>query len=653
MGRTVALKVFAGWMAHEGEFRTRFLRESEAAATVGHPNILPVYEVGDTGQSLFIAMQYAPGGDAASLLRSAGPLPAARAFSIIAQIASALDAAHARGLVHGDVKPSNMLLDGSGGPGAAGAGAGQVYLSDFGIGLSRPASTSQAGDQNPESYDYTAPEQASGQPADGRADLYSLACAGYELLCGAPPFGRDQGMTARYAHMYARPPTATAKRPDLPSDVDIVLATALAKAPADRYSGCGQFAEALRAALRLGSGRPAARPARQPEQGTQLGRPFVPMLIGADRLNHTAGSNGSQPAAEPSAARPAPTQPQASAAGGPPGPYPGPDDPFPGDDERYPGPGQPHWAAGGVYIGPPGAARGPAQQYQAPADQPAQTAQWPSEQRPSEQQWPSEQQRPSEQRPEPPRQPENPFLEHAGWFREPQQAYQGQGADQGWYAGPGEQYTPGPGLPPGPRGRPGGKRFVLAATAVTVAIVVILAAVLLSRRPGGHPSGFQPSQPAPSGHSSPAPTTASGQAIAISNLLSSSANARQSLPGAVSNVRKCTNVAGAISAIQGVVNQRNNEVATASALSVSALPNGATIKSDLVAALRSSLAADQDYLSWAQQESSGCHPNAQTSAYQAAVSEDSQAATAKQTFVRAWNPDARTYGLAQESATSF
>jgi tRNA A-37 threonylcarbamoyl transferase component Bud32 len=704
MGRTVALKVFAPSMTGEGAFRTRFLRESEAAVTVGHPNILPVYEVGDTGQNLFTAMRFAQGGDAGSLLRSAGPLPPAGALNIIAHVASALDAAHAHGLVHGDVKPSNMLLDSGDGLGAAGPGAGQVFLSDFGIGLSLPPSGAAPAGQDLEapSYDYTAPEQAAGQPADGRADLYSLACAGYELLCGAPPFGRDQGMTARYAHIYARPPTATAMRPDLPSDVDIVLATALAKAPADRYSRCGEFAEALRAALRLSAGparaapatqggpalpsgpataaaatqggparpsppataalgqvSPAASTAGRPERGAQPARPFVPTLVGADVVYPMAGSNGSQPAPGTNGTQPAqqrlpstgrssprnrpvPPQPQANAAGGPFGPYPGPDDPFPGDDERYPGPGQPYAAPGGVYIGPPGPARGPGQQYQAPgppagsADQYAQTEQFPSE-----------------QRQQPYSEPEESFFDRAGWFREPQQADQDQG-QQGWYGGPGEQYGGGPGLPPGPRRRSGGKRLVLAATAATVAIIVILVAVLLSRQPGGHPSSLLPSRPgSPSVSPPPAPTSASGQATAINKVLSSSATARKSLPGAVSDVLQCSNLSNAISQIQGVVDQRNNEVTTASALSVSALTNGATVKSGLVAALRSSLTADQDYLSWAQQESSSCQPNAQTSAYQAAVSADSQAAAAKQTFVGVWNPVARTYGLPTQSATSF
>ena len=99
--------------------------------------------------------------------------------------------------------------------------------------------------------DYVAPEQIEGRALDGRADLYSLACAGFELLCGTPPFGQDQGLTVMYAQLYAPPPAATARRPDLPAAVDQVLATALAKNPADRYATCGQFAEELHAALGL------------------------------------------------------------------------------------------------------------------------------------------------------------------------------------------------------------------------------------------------------------------------------------------------------------------------------------------------------------------------------------------------------------------
>lgn len=643
MGRTVALKVLVSSVTGQRAFRTRFLRESEAAATLGHPNIVPIYEVGDTGQNLFIAMQYVQGGDAGSLLRSAGPLPPAGTWNIIAQVASALDAAHARGLVHGDVKPSNMLLDSGGGPGAAGPGAGQVYLSDFGIGLRLPPDASPAGGQElgAPGYDYTAPEQAAGQQADGRADLYSLACAAYELLCAAPPFGRDQGMTARYAHMYARPPTATALRPDLPSDVDIVLATAMAKDPAGRYSRCSEFADALRAALRLTAGP---------------GQSSMPLLVGPDGRDRTGGPDGTQPAGpqpvpgangarlapdrgvSPSPHLPAPTEPQASAAGGPYGPYPGAGDPFPGDDERYPGPGQTYRAPGGIYIGPPGPPSAPTQpteQYPATGrsargGQTAQTAQWPSEQG------------------QPPdRGPEGVFLEHAGWYRQPGQSDQGQ---EGWHGGRGGRYAGGPGPARGNRTSREGKKLVLAATAVTFASAVILLGVLLSRSPGGHPASAV--QPSPSA-SSPGPTSASGQATVINNLLSSSANARKSLPGAVTGVLKCRNVHIAVSQMQGVVNQRNNEVSQASALSVSALANGATVKSDLVAALRSSLAADQDYLSWAQQESSSCRPGAQTSVYQAALSADSQAAAAKHVFIGVWNRVAMIYGLPQQSASSF
>jgi hypothetical protein len=185
-----------------------------------------------------------------------------------------------------------------------------------------------------------------------------------------------------------------------------------------------------------------------------------------------------------------------------------------------------------------------------------------------------------------------------------------------------------------------------------VIVAGILAGVLLSRSASGHSAAA----PRPSQSVSPSPTspaTASGQATAINNVLSASSAARKSLPGAVNEVLQCTNVAGGISQIQNVVNQRNSELSQASALSASALPNGATVKSDLVAALRASLTSDQDYLSWAQQQSSSCKPGRQTSAYQTALGADSQSATAKKTFAQAWDPIARTYGLPQQSSTTF
>ena len=260
LGRKVALKVVAPELARDAAFRARFLRESRAAAALGHPHIIPVYQAGEAGGIVYLAMRYVQGGDARSLLSRLGPLGFARAWSIVAQVASALDAAHGHGLIHRDVKPASMLVDAS----AAGRKPprrtggddfGHVYLSDFGISKNPPGQTTAAG-QFAGMLDYLAPEQIEGRALDGRADLYSLACAGFELLCGTPPFGQDQGLTVMYAQLYAPPPAATARRPDLPAAVDLVLARALAKRPADRYATCGQFAEELRTALGLGPGEP-------------------------------------------------------------------------------------------------------------------------------------------------------------------------------------------------------------------------------------------------------------------------------------------------------------------------------------------------------------------------------------------------------------
>jgi len=271
LDRKVAVKILAPELAGDAAFRARFLSESRAAAAIGHPHIVPVYEVGDAGGMLYVAMRHVGGGDARSLLSRLGPLPFAWAWSVIAQVASALDTAHGHGLIHRDVKPANMLLDvGSGAGGraadrAGGCGVGHVYLSDFGMGRDlSPGEIIAAGHAG--ALDYLAPEQIQGRVLDGRADLYSLACAGFELLCGTPPFGREQGLTVMYAQLYAPPPAAAARRPDLPAAVDLVLAMALAKNPADRYPTCGQFADELRTALGLLPGGPDD-PARLRSQG--------------------------------------------------------------------------------------------------------------------------------------------------------------------------------------------------------------------------------------------------------------------------------------------------------------------------------------------------------------------------------------------------
>ena len=258
MRRRVALKVMTPELARDTGFRTRMIGECRTAATLGHPHIVPVFEADEADGILYVAMRYVTGGNARSLLSRHGPLPLGYAWRIVAQIASALDAAHAHGVIHRDVRPANILLDGDdGGDMAAG---GHAYLSDFGMSQTFPPGQVIAADQAAGMLDYLAPEQIEGRAAHGRTDQYSLACAGFEFLCGTPPFGPDQGQTLMYAQIYADPPAASARRAGISAAVDSVLATALAKDPADRYPSCGRFAEELRAALRLRPGEPADPP---------------------------------------------------------------------------------------------------------------------------------------------------------------------------------------------------------------------------------------------------------------------------------------------------------------------------------------------------------------------------------------------------------
>jgi hypothetical protein len=288
LGRLVALKILAPALAADDAFRQRFIRESRAAAAVDDPHIVPVFDAGEAAEAsglLFIAMRYVPGGDVRNVMRHEGPLPPARVASIISQVASALDAAHRAGLVHRDVKPGNMLVDSQ--PGRP----DHVYLADFGLSkgtLSTSVGLTGAG-QFLGTVDYISPEQIEGKPVDGRADEYALACAAFEMLTGAPPFRREEAMAVMYAQLSEPPPLVTSLRPDLPPEANQVLARAMAKAPADRYASCREFADALRVAFGLTAydSGPGAIPAAHPP--TQVGGPVAGAAIAAAAAGPPAG----------------------------------------------------------------------------------------------------------------------------------------------------------------------------------------------------------------------------------------------------------------------------------------------------------------------------------------------------------------------------
>ncbi|WP_248959555.1 serine/threonine-protein kinase [Sphaerisporangium perillae] len=245
LGRAVALKVLAPQLSQDQRFRDRFVRESRLVAAVDHPNIIPIYEAGASGDLLFIAMRYVEGSDLRKLIQGSGPLPVARAYRLFSQIASALDAAHQQGLVHRDVKPANILVaDGSD------RDPEHVYLTDFGL---TKSTYSEAGLTSHGHFmgtpRYVAPEQIRGLPVDGRSDLYAFACVVYEALSGLPPFQRDTELALLYAHVSHDPPPLTPYRPDLPHSVNQVMSRALAKSPAERYATCRQFVAALRDAI--------------------------------------------------------------------------------------------------------------------------------------------------------------------------------------------------------------------------------------------------------------------------------------------------------------------------------------------------------------------------------------------------------------------
>jgi serine/threonine-protein kinase len=245
MGRVVALKVLAPELAQDDVFRERFVRESRLAASLDHPNIVPIYDAGDEGGLLYIAMRYVRGG-LKSLLQQRGRLTPERTAALMAQIAGALDAAHDMNLVHRDVKPANVLI-------AFGSGAedqDHVYLADFGL---MKHSTSLGGltgtGQFVGTLDYMAPEQIQGQPVDGRTDVYALGCILYECLTGNVPFDRNSDAAVMWAHLKDDPPTIGDRSLGAPPGIDNVITRAMSKSPDDRWPTCMALVTALRAEL--------------------------------------------------------------------------------------------------------------------------------------------------------------------------------------------------------------------------------------------------------------------------------------------------------------------------------------------------------------------------------------------------------------------
>src|SRR5437867_825295 len=242
--RRVALKLLAPELARDERFRRRFLRETELASSLDHPHIVPTLASGEEGGTLYLAMAHVEGSDLRELLRREGRLEPERALDLLEQVAGGLDAAHAAGLVHRDVKPGNILV-------TEGPDGEQAYVCDFGLARHVSSVRSLTGERGfVGTIDYVPPEQIEGGAIDGRADVYSLGCVLYECLAGERPFERESELSVVFAHLNEPPPRLSDLRPELPQAFDGVFATALAKSRADRYATCGELVAAARAALR-------------------------------------------------------------------------------------------------------------------------------------------------------------------------------------------------------------------------------------------------------------------------------------------------------------------------------------------------------------------------------------------------------------------
>jgi streptogramin lyase len=279
--RHVALKVIAPELSRDAGFRDRFLAETEIAASLEHPNVIPIHDAGGVEGQLYLVMRFVEGPDLRTLLAREGALSPDRSLAICAQLAGALDAAHARGLVHRDVKPSNVLLDES----------GHVYLADFGLTRELAEQGAVVGDgRSVGTPAYVAPEQIRGDDPGAAADRYALGCVLFECLTGQQPFPRERELAVLFAHLEEEPPIASHVAPVLPEAIDRVLARALAKDPAARYPSCRALVDAAGSALGT---TPSGRRSGRGVTLLLVGLVLAGVLAGALALLLTGGSDAS------------------------------------------------------------------------------------------------------------------------------------------------------------------------------------------------------------------------------------------------------------------------------------------------------------------------------------------------------------------------
>jgi serine/threonine protein kinase len=260
LGREVAVKILRPELATDPVYRARFEREARIAAQLEHPSIVPLLDFGEQDGVLYLVVRFVHGHDLRSLLARVRSLDPQQTIGVLRQVAGALDAAHAQGLVHRDVKPANILV----GAATASQRAGHAFLTDFGIAKDMGVG---AGITSPGTFvgsrHYASPEQIDAKSVDGRADQYALACIAYECLTGSAPYDRDSDSAVMLAHLLEAPPSARAALETLPPGVDVVLSKALAKSPDARFETCTEMIEALE--QQLERVRPPVAPPPVPE----------------------------------------------------------------------------------------------------------------------------------------------------------------------------------------------------------------------------------------------------------------------------------------------------------------------------------------------------------------------------------------------------